>query len=73
MAWWGAEQWDIQKLKSTIIISQDSETKKKAVDALASYRRNALPALTDLGFVLLDKDTREYVLDKIKQINEATN
>jgi hypothetical protein len=39
------------------------------VDALASYRKNALPALTDIA-TAWDQDLRVYVLDKIKQINE---
>jgi hypothetical protein len=40
------------------------------VDALASYRKNELPALTDIATMAWDQDLRVYVLDKIKQINE---
>jgi hypothetical protein len=67
---WSPEQWDIQKLKNLVLYSWDVQSKKQMVDALASYRKNALPALTDIATMAWDQDLRVYVLDKIKQINE---
>jgi hypothetical protein len=69
-SWTPPEQWDIQRLKTLAMFSWDSETRKRTVDALASYRKSALPALTDIAW---DQELRTYVLNKIKEINESSN
>jgi hypothetical protein len=71
-SWTPSEQWDIQRLKNLAIFSWDVETKKKTVDALASYRKSALPALTDIATTVSDQEVRTYVLNKIKEINESS-
>jgi hypothetical protein len=68
---WSPEQFDIQKLRNLALYSWDTQTKKKTVDALASYQKNALPALTDVATLVVDTEIRAYVLDKIKEINEG--
>jgi hypothetical protein len=72
MASWNLDVWDIQRLKGIALYNWDKETKIKTIDALASYRKNALSALTDIASLVLDKEIKEYTLDKIKQINEGT-
>jgi hypothetical protein len=69
--WTPPEQWDIQRLKNLAIFSWDIETRKRTVDALASYRRSALPALTDIATTVWDQELRTYALNKIKEINET--
>jgi hypothetical protein len=69
---WNQDQLEIQRLQNLIIFSWDNDTKRKTIDALASYKKSALPSLTYLASVLWDKELREYVLDKIQQINSNT-
>ncbi len=72
MTWRYSEQWEIQRLKNIIIFSWDNETRKKAVDTLASYRKNAIPTLADIAsWTAWDNELREYVLDKIRQIKQG--
>jgi hypothetical protein len=48
------------------------DTRRKAVDALASYGKKALPSLTRAASgILWYPELKQYVLDKIKQINEG--
>jgi hypothetical protein len=52
--------------------SWNNETRRKAVDALASYGKKALPSLTNVAYSLLwTPEIKQYVLDKVKQINEG--
>jgi hypothetical protein len=71
-SWAPSEQWDIQRLKTLAMFFWDSETRKRTVDALASYRKNALAALTDIATMAWDQELRTYVLNKIKEINESS-
>jgi hypothetical protein len=73
MAWWEPDQLEMARLEYIIISSWNMETRIKAVDALASYRKKALPSLTNVAYSLLwNPEIKQYVLDKIKQINEGT-
>jgi hypothetical protein len=71
-SWTPPEQWDIQRLKTLAMFSWNSETRKRTVDALGSYRKSALPALTDIATMAWDQELRTYVLNKIKEINESS-
>jgi hypothetical protein len=70
MAWWTGEEYQIQALANMLIYSWDKETRKNTIDALASYRKKALPTLTYFASLVWDKELRDYTLDKIRQINE---
>ncbi len=70
MAFWSPEQIDIEKLKNLALYSWNMESRKKSAEALASYRKNALPALTDVAYATWDLELRTFVLDKIKEINQ---
>jgi hypothetical protein len=71
MAWWESDQMEMARLEYIIISSWNIETRIKAVDALASYNKKALPSLTSVASSLLwNADLKQYVLDKINQINE---
>lgn len=70
MAFWSPEEIDIQKLKNLALFSWDAATRKKSAEALASFRKTALPALTDVATATWDPDLRSYILDKIKEINQ---
>ncbi|MFL6425588.1 MAG: hypothetical protein ACJ71R_18635 [Nitrososphaeraceae archaeon] len=72
MAWWNAEEYQIQTLAGMLMVSWDKETRKNTIDALASYRAKALPALAYFASIVWDKELKEYALIKIKQINEGT-
>jgi hypothetical protein len=73
MAWWKPDQMDMARLEYIIISSWDMETRRKAVDALASYGKKALPSLTRAAYAIIwYPELKQYVLDKIKQINEGT-
>jgi|SRR5712691_1301124 len=69
---WASEHWEIQNLKNNIILSWDLDRRKKLIEALASYRRSALPALTELTYVPMSRELIDLVLNKIKQINESS-
>ena len=66
MAAWKSEEWDIQKLRNLVMFSWDLETKKKAIDALVSYRKTALPALTDIASTVWDNELRAVRLGQDK-------
>jgi hypothetical protein len=71
MPWWEPDQMEMARLEYIIISSWNMETRIKAVDALASYNKKALPSLTSVASSLLwNADLKQYVLDKINQINE---
>ena len=62
---------EMARLEYIIISSWNMETRIKAVDALASYNKKALPSLTSVASSLLwNAHLKQYVLDKINQINE---
>jgi len=72
MAWWEPDQMDMARLEYIIISSWNMETRRKAVDALASYGKKALPSLTRAAYTILwYPELKQYVLDKIKQINKG--
>jgi hypothetical protein len=71
MSWWEPDQMEMVRLQYIIISSWDNEMRRKAVDALASYGKKALPSLTNAA-LLWTPEIKQYVLDKIKQINEGT-
>lgn len=52
-----------------ILNSWDRQTQRNTVDAIASYGKPALMALTDIATWTWDQEFREYVLERIKQIN----
>jgi hypothetical protein len=61
---------EMARLEYIIISSWNMETRRKAVDALTSYGKKALPSLTNVVSSLLwDAELKQYVLDKIKQLN----
>lgn len=68
---WDQEQWEIQNLKSQIYWSWIPDRRKKLIEALASYKRSALPALIELSNVPMTKELSDLILEKIKQINEG--
>ncbi|MFZ0511587.1 MAG: hypothetical protein WAM14_08275 [Candidatus Nitrosopolaris sp.] len=69
---WGADDYQIQQLKNMIIWNWNQEGKKQAIDTLASYRKKALPALTEIASAMWwDNEIKIYTLDKIRQINES--
>ncbi len=71
MAWWEPDQMEMARLEYIIISSWNNETRRKALDALTSYGKKALPSLTKTASAILwDAELKQYVLDKIKQINE---
>jgi hypothetical protein len=67
------QEWEIQNLRYFIynIWNFDIDGKKNAIEALASYKRNALPVLVELSTSLMNKDLRDLAFEKIKQINEG--
>ena len=71
MAWWNAEEYQIQMLAGMLMASWDKETKKNTIDALASYRGKALTILASFASMSWDKELRDYALAKIRQINEG--
>jgi hypothetical protein len=72
MAWWEPDQMEMARLSFIITSTWNKETRNKAVDALASYRRNALPILTNIASTTWNTELKEYIWEKIKQINEGT-
>jgi hypothetical protein len=71
MAWWNAEEYQIQMLAGLLMVSWDKETKKNTIDALASHRGKALAILASFASMAWDKELRDYALAKIRQINEG--
>jgi hypothetical protein len=72
MAWWEPDQMDMARLEYIIISSWNMETRRRAVDALASYGKKALPSLSRAASAILwYPELKQYVLDKVKQINEG--
>ena len=72
MAWWEPDQMDMARLEYIIISSWNMETRRRAVDALASYGKKALPSLSRAAYAILwYPELKQYVLDKIKQINKG--
>jgi hypothetical protein len=57
--------------RTTALFSWNRETSKMATHALASYRKNALPVLTDISSRTSIKELKDYALDKIKEVNEG--
>jgi hypothetical protein len=43
MVWWEPDQMEMARLEYIIISSWNNETRRKAVDALASYGKKACP------------------------------
>jgi hypothetical protein len=72
MAWWNAEEYQIQMLAGMLMAPWDKETKKNTIDALASYRGKALTILASFASMSWDKELREYALARIRQINEGS-
>jgi hypothetical protein len=68
--WEWQEQWEIENLKILIYWSWDPDRRKKLIEALASYKTSALPALVELTNVPMIRELSDLVLEKIKQINE---
>jgi hypothetical protein len=68
---WTAEDWDIQRLKVMALSGWEKQHRIKLIDAVASYGRPALSALTDIAGFINDKELQEYALEKIKEINTA--
>jgi hypothetical protein len=58
MNWWQPDQMEIARLEYVIIWSWNNETRKRAVDALASYRKNALPSLTRIASIVWDVELK---------------
>jgi hypothetical protein len=72
MAWWEPDQMEMARLEYIIISSWNMETRRRAVDALASYGKKALPSLSRTAYAILwYPELKQYVLDKIKQINKG--
>jgi hypothetical protein len=69
--WEWQEQWEIENLKILIYWSWNIDRRKKLIEALASHKRSALPALVELTNVPMIKELSDLVLEKIKQINEV--
>jgi hypothetical protein len=72
MAWWNAEEYQIQMLAGMLMAAWDKQTKKNTIDALASYRAKALTILVSFASMSWDKELRDYALAKIRQINEGS-
>ena len=53
-----------------VLNTWNRQSKFDTVDAIASYGKSALPALTDIATWTWDQELRAHVLDKIKQINK---
>jgi hypothetical protein len=68
--WEWQELWEIENLKILIYWSWDPDRRKKLIEALASYKTSALPALVELTNVPMIRELSDLVLEKIKQINE---
>ena len=47
------------------ILNFDIDGKKNAIEALASYKRNALPVLVELSTSLMNKDLRDLTFEQI--------
>jgi len=63
---------EIESLKKIALSpASNKETTKKAMDTLASFRKDALPALTEISRRIYSRELANYALDKIKEINEA--
>jgi hypothetical protein len=66
---------ELESLKKTVLLQASnkeiSKTSKKAIDVLATHRKNALPALTDISERIINEELKDYALEKIKQINEG--
>jgi hypothetical protein len=74
--WEGQRQeWmEIQSLRYFIFnyLNFDIDGKKNAIEALASYKKNALPVLVELSISpFIIRDLRDLAFEKIRQINEG--
>lgn len=68
------QEWEIQSLRYFIlnVWNFDIDGKKNAIEALASYKRNALPVLVELSTSrFMISDLRDLAFEKIRQINEG--
>ena len=63
---------EVESLKKIALSTlNNKETIKKAIDALASFRKDALPALTEIASRIYNRELANYALDKIQKINEG--
>jgi len=66
---------ELESLMKTLLLQASnkviSKKSKKANDALASHRKNALPALTEISERIINKELKDYALEKINLINEG--
>jgi hypothetical protein len=61
----------MKKIYDDIMLSTDSANKKKAVKALASYGKKAIPLIQELRNIETNNDMKNYMFDAITQIEKG--
>ena len=61
----------IKKIYNDILLTTDSNTKKKGVKALTSYGKKAIPLIQELRSIETDDDMKNYMFDTISQIEKV--
>jgi len=67
-----SEEKQIEDIKNRFLSTVDPETRKKVLDALATYGSKAINPINDLIKITVDTDVKSYWLDLIRQIREKT-
>jgi hypothetical protein len=65
------EEQQMKKIYDDIMLSTDSANKKKAVKALASYGKKAIPLIQELRNIETNNDMKNYMFDTITQIEKG--
>ena len=65
------EEQQMKKIYDDIMLSTDSANKKKAVKALASYGKKAIPLIQELRNIETNNDMKNYMFDAITQIEKG--
>jgi hypothetical protein len=65
------EEQQMKKIYDDILLSTDSNTKKKGVKALGSYGKRAIPLIQELRNIETDDDMKNYMFDTVTQIEKG--
>ena len=61
----------MKKIYNDILLSTDSNTKKKGVRALTSYGKKAIPLIQELRNIETNEEVKNYMFDTITQIEKV--
>jgi hypothetical protein len=65
------QEQQMKKIYNDILLSTEYNTKKKAVKALASYGKKAIPLIQELRNIETNNNMKNYMFDTITQIEKG--